>query len=77
MLRISTRRLPHQLIKEPLGLEHDTMSRTRRTVAKGYADYVQFAAYGSVGMATGLLCIFGKDLNAQTVDAKGVVSKNL
>lgn len=75
MFRQSVRRLPHQLIKEPMGLEHDTMSRARDTYARGLQTAKEYAMFGGVGMGLGLLFIFAKSTKAQTIDAQGKLTK--
>lgn len=76
MLRRSSRRLGHQLIKEPLGNEENTYARGRRTFQHTLSEINVLIAAAAAGVVAGGYSIRNANMRRfQTIQADGTVTK--
>lgn len=75
MFRRSARRAGHQLIQEPMGNEHNTVERGKRTFAAMSHELRLNATVAAATVAAALYCIRRASLQpVETVSSTGTVS---
>ena len=75
MFRQSFRRMGHQLIHEPMGNEHDTLSRGRRTVSNLSSFTASYAGVAAAGVAMMGYVVVTTPEPVATVSANGTLVK--